>query len=118
MLGLVAEASGHPAAARLHGRNLQSRNHPEHFLDRGHGIEGFLMAVAMEEDVLPGLLELELARLARKEFLEQQGVLCERLRIGIFQEDPIFVAEGEETGRLETDHGDTALYVGPQRVQR
>ena len=81
-VGAVAEGAGHAAAARLHGLDRELRHQREHRLDRAHGAEGFLVAVAVQQRALGHRLERQVEpagfRLPRQEFLEQQRVCGQR----------------------------------------
>ena len=50
--GFVAEGAGHAAAARRDGLDLQPGNETERALQRRHGAERLLMAVAVQERTL------------------------------------------------------------------
>ena len=48
MVLLVAEAAGHAAAGGFDQFDFEAGDQAEHFLDRGDGVEGFLVAVAVQ----------------------------------------------------------------------
>jgi len=82
--GLVAEISRHSAARRFDRLDFQLRNERQRPLDRGHGAEGLLVAMAVQERALLGeRLELERETagfvLAREELLEEQRAFGERV---------------------------------------
>src|SRR3954470_18552929 len=111
VLGFISEASCHAAAARLNRLHLYPRHELQCLLYCRHGAEGFLMAMAVEQNapVLRWESELEAAgvRLASQKFLEEQGV--RRERAGPWQHHLKFVAEGKEAGWLESDDWNPAL---------
>ena len=102
MLGLVAEAAGHAAAARLYGFHRQPRHHRQQFVHGRHCIECFLVAVAMEQHALLHLPELQPAGLAREELLQQERVLRQRF-CSLYQHRE-FIAQRKQARGLQSDH--------------
>src|SRR5689334_17736217 len=109
MLGLVAERAGHAAAGRIEGLDLESRHQLEGGEACAHDVESLLMAVAVDER-LAGTwlrLEFETARGAflSDEFLEELGALGKRRGVGAGEKGGDLIAQGEETGGLQSDNG-------------
>ena len=83
-IGVVAEGAGHAAAARLDFLDLKAGNEFQRRLDRRHRIEGFLMAMAVQEGALLDRREMESELSGRgfacQKFFEQQRVARQRCR--------------------------------------
>ena len=81
--GVVAERNRHAAAVRFHRFDGKLRDELKRALDRAHGREGLLMAVAVQQRLLRERRERQvqppLLLFARKKFLEQQRVLRQRV---------------------------------------
>ena len=116
MLGFVAEAAGHAAAARFDRAHLEPRHHAEHLLYRRHGIERFLMAMAVQQHVLLHFLEAQPPGPLGEKFLEQEGALGERFRP--FDQHRVLIAQRVKARRFQTDDGRTARERRPQRLQQ
>src|SRR5437773_1855406 len=120
VLGLVAEAACHAAAARFDRLDPQLRDQLQHPHHRGHGVERFLMAMAVQQRLFRQRREAsrEMARveLAGDEFLEQKRMACEDFAAR--KHGAEFVAEAEQARGLEPDDRRAALDPGRERLQR
>ena len=79
MLGFVAEAARHAAAAGLHRLHVKSGHEAQNLLHRRHRIERLLVTVPMQKRPLFRLAEAELARVLREELLKEVRALRERV---------------------------------------
>ena len=114
MFGLVAEGSGHPAAARLDVLDLESRNEPEGGSRRTHGTECLLVAVAVQEHA-PFRNRVEpqaqgaAVVFAREPLLQQHRVLGDLPAFRTGKQGRDLVAKREQARRLEPDDRDAAF---------
>ena len=96
-----------PQQLELDGLDVEIGNEFQRRRHLGHGVERFLMAMAVQESPFFRRHErqVELARggLARQKFLEQQRAACDLARRFAFQQRRYFVAEAEQAARLQSD---------------
>ena len=105
------------------GAHRQSGHQPEHGGNIGHQTKRLLMAMTVQ----PGLIlrqGLQFERqpsgllLGDQEFLEQHGLGRNRLGLGSGQHGLVLVAQSEQAGRLQPDHGDALLGIGPHHLEQ
>ena len=113
MRRLVAKAARHAAAARFNQLRLRTGDKPKHLHDGADRAEGFLVAMAVQQDRLRDRFQLLLQRLqlagrclARQKFFKQQGVLADRLCGFTQTHDQGFVTQREQAGWLQPNDGD------------
>ncbi len=109
----IAERACHAATTRLDGFDLQVGNEPKHLLDRFERTERFLMAVSVQQR-LPGegaqrQLQAASFGLANQKLLEQQRVGADAFCGFVRSQRKQFVAQRQETARLQADDRHPAL---------
>ena len=102
---------------------VEARHGSEHRLDRAHGAEGLLVAMAVQMRRAPALVGERQGHAAggeigRERLLEQEGGRRQRLDLRLRQQRGELVAEGEEAGRLEPDDPRAPRHEGRERVER